>query len=786
MSPSNICACPEVNRFPGTRHVHGYGQTNPRILFFGEAPGDNENAEGKPFVGSTGRILHVWLRQAGVEESECFFDNVIQHRPPDNKINLCDIGAAIPELFRRILVVNPRVIVLLGNTALHCFIEGNISQWRGAYFPVRIGGRTFPCVAAFHPSHIYRQRVRRGSEGERIVDMWGTTVADIRKAWRESAESGYRPPPQQYQTEPTEEEVEYILLDKLSTEGRGDSERLIAADIENLDDGYIDLIGYSWGPGEALVVPTTEKNLKTQMRFWRRNPRLVWQNSPYDVCKIRKDWGVYVPDPVWDTLYMHYILYNYLPHSLAYLISVYCTLPFHKDQIAINRRKYNATDADGTRQVCLAMIDELQAVGQYDLAVRKMVQLGAVLRMKETSPHVDKELMQNLYLTKVTEAGNHDKRLEELTGVRWFNPRSPKQVAEYLYRQMGVPTHYGKPKGNSRIRSITTDDNALDDIITTTHSEAVKDVCRTILRGRRATKLASNYYCLTLDEQGRICGRSGYGPDWKMWGTDSTRYACKDPALQTWPPRARRIIVAPPGKKLVYADLKQIEYRVMAYCSKDPTMNGILDSGKDVHRMTGVVIFGGNEVKITSWQRFLAKFINFGLPYGRGPDGMADQYQQQFLALGKDPKMYAQEIYQDYYKRHWVLVKWFEECIRFARENKYIEDPFHNRRWFLGLERPDEEDRQIRSTIPQSVAHSIIGFAHADMHAQGLTKYCDVVLDLHDALLIELDPSEELLGRIKDIMETERLPGFQTPVDIKVGNDWGELDDRVKPGEEDE
>lgn len=786
MIASGDCGCPEQNRF-GAKHVPGYGRANPRIMAIGEAPGYEEDLQGRPFVGPTGNILHTWMRQAGVLEEEVYFDNVIQHRPPDNQIELADLAAAVPGLFRRILDVNPRLILLLGNTPLHVFIEGNISMWRGAYFPATIGGKTFPCVAAFHPSFIYRQRVRRGSDKERIVDMWGTTVADVRKAWRCSAESGYHVSPQYYSLEPSEEEVEHTLLHTINCETD-----LVAADIENEPSGFIDIIGYSYGDGKVIVVPSTDKNVATQIRFWRKQPRLVWQNSPYDVVKIRRDWNVFVPDPEWDTLLMHYLLYNYLPHSLAFLGSVYCTIPFWKDQIDINRRKYNAIDVDITRKCCLRMIDELRFTGQYDLARRRHRTLAAVLRMIKTSPTIDVEKMQQLYLTKVAEASAVDKELEQLTGVKYFNPRSPKQVSEWLYKTQKVPVRYVRDATTHQNRP-TTNDDALIDIYRVQPQSVVGIVCKTVLKGRRATKLASGYYSLKVNEENRVCGNRGYGPDWKMWGTDSTRYSCKDPALQTFPPRARRIIVAPPGWKLAYADLKQIEYRAMAYCSKDPLMNKIISSGQDVHKMTAVAVTGKPFEEITSWDRFLAKFVNFGIPYGRGPESLADAFYEKFLKEGMSPDearraamIAAQDFYKDYYKNHWTLIQWFEANIAFAHEHKYIQDPSGSRRWFLGIEKPDEEARQIRSTIPQMVAHGIIMDAHAQMYDEGLLEYCNVVLDLHDALLFELDPSEELLGRIKAIMETERLPGFRTPVDVKVGTNWGELDDRVKPGDEDD
>src|SRR5262245_52598430 len=127
------CTC--ANIFPNTRHVEGMGVSDPDLLLLGEGPGADEDATGKPFQGGSGRILHVWRQQADILATPTYIDNVIQHRPPGNNIDLADLGAEVPSLFRRILQVNPKLIVLLGNTPLHVFVTGNITEWRGSYFP---------------------------------------------------------------------------------------------------------------------------------------------------------------------------------------------------------------------------------------------------------------------------------------------------------------------------------------------------------------------------------------------------------------------------------------------------------------------------------------------------------------------------------------------------------------------------------------------------------------------------------------------------------------------------
>jgi DNA polymerase len=132
------------------RAVPGEGPPGAAILFIGEAPGAQEDRQGRPFVGPAGQLLGELLARIGLRREDVFIANMVKHRPPGNRDPEPDeIAACKGYLDRQIELVNPRVIVTLGRFAMERFMPGGkISQVHGK--PKVIGGRTF--VPILHPA----------------------------------------------------------------------------------------------------------------------------------------------------------------------------------------------------------------------------------------------------------------------------------------------------------------------------------------------------------------------------------------------------------------------------------------------------------------------------------------------------------------------------------------------------------------------------------------------------------------------------------------------------------
>jgi uracil-DNA glycosylase len=103
--------------------VPGEGPADARIMIIGEAPGFNEDRQGRPFVGAAGQFLNELLALAGLERTDVFIGNIIKHRPPNNRDPEADeIAACQPFLERQIAVINPPVILTLGRFAMNYFL----------------------------------------------------------------------------------------------------------------------------------------------------------------------------------------------------------------------------------------------------------------------------------------------------------------------------------------------------------------------------------------------------------------------------------------------------------------------------------------------------------------------------------------------------------------------------------------------------------------------------------------------------------------------------------------
>lgn len=113
--------------------VPGDGQTSAKVIFIGEAPGKNEDENGKPFVGIAGRILDGALQKVGIERSKVFITNIVKCRPPGNRVPEDDERAACRAyLDRQISLIAPRIICLLGATAYSSILGGkSIIENRG-------------------------------------------------------------------------------------------------------------------------------------------------------------------------------------------------------------------------------------------------------------------------------------------------------------------------------------------------------------------------------------------------------------------------------------------------------------------------------------------------------------------------------------------------------------------------------------------------------------------------------------------------------------------------------
>jgi uracil-DNA glycosylase len=145
-----------------TRTVPGQGQTRPDILFVGEAPGHDEDLQGLAFVGRAGQLLTRMIEAMGYTRETVFIANINKCRPPDNRAPTpLEMATCMPFLKRQIALLQPKVIVALGNTALNGLIDVpkgmGITKLRGRW--LRFAG--IDLMPTFHPSYLLRNATQK-------------------------------------------------------------------------------------------------------------------------------------------------------------------------------------------------------------------------------------------------------------------------------------------------------------------------------------------------------------------------------------------------------------------------------------------------------------------------------------------------------------------------------------------------------------------------------------------------------------------------------------------------
>jgi DNA polymerase-1 len=257
------------------------------------------------------------------------------------------------------------------------------------------------------------------------------------------------------------------------------------------------------------------------------------------------------------------------------------------------------------------------------------------------------------------------------------------------------------------------------------------------------------------------------------------RLASSDPNLQNIPVRTaegrriREAFIAPPGHVIVSADYSQIELRIMAHLSGDPALVKAFHEGADIHKATAADIFGVPVAEVTTDQRRYIKAVNFGLIYGMGAFGLAQQ-----LGIERGA---AQQFIDRYFQRYPGVAAYMQATREFARAHGYVETVFGRRLWLpdikaAGGPRRAGAERAAINAPMQGTAADLVKLAMIAVrdwirHEGLATK---LVLQVHDELVLEVPDGE--LARVR-----RELPPCMTGVarlsvplvvDVGDGPNW--------------
>ena len=144
--------------------VFSDGNPNSKIMLIGEAPGSNEDEEGLPFVGRAGALLDKMLAAIDLDRKKVYISNIINYRPPDNRRPTDEeIKRYLPFITKHIEIISPKILVLLGSTAMNALIgnEVVISKMRGKWIEKKFGNCKTSVIITFHPAFLMRQPAQK-------------------------------------------------------------------------------------------------------------------------------------------------------------------------------------------------------------------------------------------------------------------------------------------------------------------------------------------------------------------------------------------------------------------------------------------------------------------------------------------------------------------------------------------------------------------------------------------------------------------------------------------------
>lgn len=242
-------------------------------------------------------------------------------------------------------------------------------------------------------------------------------------------------------------------------------------------------------------------------------------------------------------------------------------------------------------------------------------------------------------------------------------------------------------------------------------------------------------------------------------------------------PMIRKAFIAPPGYVFVEADFSQAELRIAAWYSGDHFLTNAYREGRDIHRVVASQVFNVPEDEVTYDQRYIAKYIDFGILYGR---------QAESLALGELQCSIAEaQGYIDQFMGQFDgLRTWIEEQHQFVVREGYVQTPMGRRRRFpLLLDRNiSEAQRQAVNTPIQSLASDMTLLSLIELHKTLDPDEARIVSTVHDSILLEV--REDVIDRVGEYivhtMKTVpmRYLGDKVPfkADLGYGPSWGDID----------
>lgn len=548
-------------------------------------------------------------------------------------------------------------------------------------------------------------------------------------------------------------------------------------------------IGISDEPGVAWYIPfngnISKEDLHAELKPLFQSPEIAWfgHNLKYDLHVLFQA-GLPLKVIGFDTMIASHLL---APQKQRHNLDSLSLELFEKVKIPISD-----LIGKGAKQISMDQVP-LEKVATYccedvDYTYRlkrrfekPLVQEGVQKLLDE----VEMPLMRVLFEMedKGIFADRKELRLQEIdlsvkieTLSQWifefaketFNLNSPKQLGEVLFERLGLRPAKRTATGYS------TSADVLEELTETS------PIIPKIIEYRALEKLRSTYLVSLPEEIDPKTGRIHC--TFNQTGTATGRLACSDPNLQNIPVRSeegRKIRTAfkpeKEGWSYLAADYSQIELRLLAHFSEDPTLLHAFQTGADIHTYTASLVYGIPITEVNPHMRHTAKAVNFGILYGQQAFGLSKEIGISFSE--------ANTFIATYFNRYNKVKEYLEECKKRARQKGYSETLFGRKRPIPEI---DSKNSFLRQAAERLAVNTPLQGTAADLIKMAMINIDDLlkktkaqgymVLQIHDELIFEL-PDEEiprLSQLVKEQMESVVKLKVPLVVDISIGKNWGE------------
>lgn len=702
-----------------------------RLCVQGEAPGREEAVQGRPFVGPSGHwIRRNILYNAGILESEVFFDNTLRCLPPAGKggepyPSGVSRRAAERECRQYDHSAPVEIPLLCAGGKASGVVYGNekISEIHGSI--EIIGGRVTGCT--YHPAAVIRN--------PNLLPVAIRETANLLAASRNPLALQR---PEVFRGAIPEIETDFVFDLEWDTK----NESLLA-------------VGVAYESGRAYSTFGTEDGLAVVESLIEKGHRAMGHNIiGADLGFLRVMPRSFGPEHVFDTMIVAHLVH---PHfaalgmlGLGDLVRYYAPVTDWKK----NREDlllYNGYDCAYNFRLAKQLEDDVTATEQWHL-IEKQQTLAYITRlMHEEKPiRLDADALVRHAKELLTERGNAKKYFEDTHGV---NPGSPSQIIKF-----------------AASRKIRISDAQFETLARHRGKDAEFDK---IIAYREDTKALSTWFPVEAGKDGSVVAGDFVRPHFSVTGTAVARFSCSDPNFQNLPPELRVFIVPrSPECDITAFDFSQIENRTVAYIAGDFE---VLEAWRsyDPYRITAALMFGVKYADVTKEQRKSAKITELASIYGETPFNLA---RRMFGGTRRDHVQQA-EFLQEAYFRGRPKVRAWQRRVESQYEAGAIgfRNPFGRHR-AVYAQSPHEFKKRACHYLGCSTAADIMNQRVIDLWRE--LKILPALI-VHDEVMFDDLPRGDwkLRLRIAEILQAPvpQMNGFSVPVVCKHGPNYGAL-----------